>query len=199
MDICMNENVLEVGCDESGAGSGAGRLYIGCVMFPSQLPDRILESWEYKMINDSKKVNEKNRYLLEDFIKDLAIDYSVVYIEPEEIDEINIRQARIKGFHKAIDNLNIKPEHILVDGDAYRSHKRIPFTLVKKGDTLYKNIAAASILAKCAHDTHINKIHKEFPMYNWDSNHGYLTKGHLNALKEHGACKYHRISWNLHL
>lgn len=206
MEQCVKDNVYEFGCDEAGCGSALSSVYCATVCLPSYVPDWLEESWEYRMIKDSKKLSEKNIYIIRDFIHTYAIDYAIAEITSEDIDKINIRNARKKGFRLALDELTYRPKHILVDGDCFESYfeegrdnkfREVPHMLIEKGDDKYKNIAAASILAKAAQLDGIKKIHEEFPMYGADTHHGYLTVKHRDAIREHGPCKYHRISWNL--
>ncbi len=206
MEQCVNDYLLEFGLDEAGAGSALNSVYCAAVCLPSLVPDWLEDMWEYKMIKDSKKLSEHNLYKVRDFIHEYAIDYSVAEVSNEDIDRINIRNSRKKGFTLALDELKFRPKHIIVDGDCFDSYyeegqdgklREIPHMLIEKGDTLYKNIAAASILAKCAQLDGIKKIHEEFPMYGSDTHHGYLTVKHRDAIRKHGVCKYHRISWKL--
>lgn len=202
--ICHTEGILEAGLDESGRGPLISRIYAAAVIWPAEFDKHTLKSPEYNLLKDSKKLTEIRRYLLRPFIEAVAIDYAVAYIDEEEIDRIGIGPANKAVFHKAIDQLSISPQSLIVDGTQFDDYydqdgELIPHTTVVKGDNSYQSIAAASVLAKCYHDDHIQKIHKEFPMYGWNTNHGYGSKAHYAALKEHGACKYHRRSFNLHI
>jgi ribonuclease HII len=154
------------------------------------------------MLNDSKKLSEKKREFLFDFIQEVAVDYSIIQKTPEEIDKINIWHARMNGFHEAINDLSIEPTQIIVDGNAFKPYydsdmNLIPHICIEKGDGKYKSIAAASILAKVTHDRDIVKLHNEYPEYNWIKNKGYGTKEHINAIKEYGITKYHRKSFGI--
>lgn len=194
------ENEIEVGIDESGAGPMMGSLYISSVILPNKCPnDESRELWD--MLNDSKKLSEKKRNLLFDFIKKIAIDYSIISVSPEKIDIDNIWNARVNGFHTVLDNLKTRPTHIIVDGNAFKTYyenqKIIPSICIKQGDSKYKSIAAASILAKVSHDKDIIKLHEKYPQYNWIKNKGYGTKEHMNAIKQYGITKYHRKTFGI--
>lgn len=194
------ENELEVGMDESGAGPMMGDLYVAGVILPPECPNGDCQNlWD--MLNDSKKLSEKKRELLFDFITDIAIDYVIVNITPEEIDRDNIWYCRVNGFHKVIDGLLVKPSHIIVDGTAFKPYYEdgevIPYKCIDKGDTKYKSIAAASILAKVSHDRAIIKLHNEYPQYNWIKNKGYGTAEHINAIRKYGITRYHRKTYGI--
>lgn len=195
------ENEIEVGIDESGAGPMMGNLYIGAVILPNECPfEECKEYWD--MLNDSKKLSEKKRNILFDFIQEIAIDYSIVKVSPRDIDIDNIWYSRVNGFHTAIDELNIRPTHIIVDGNAFKPYydiegNTIPHVCIEKGDSKYKSIAAASILAKVSHDRDIIKLHEEYPEYNWIKNKGYGTKEHIEAIKKYGITKYHRKTYGI--
>lgn len=195
------ENELEIGMDESGAGPLMGSLYVAGVILPHKCPyEECKDYWE--MLNDSKKLSDKKKDMLFDFIPEVAIDYSIVTITPEEVDRDNIWQSRVKGFHKVLDELSIKPTHIIVDGTAFKPYMDsegnvIPHVCIKKGDTKYRSIAAASILAKVARDREVIELHNEYPEYNWLSNKGYGTKEHLDAIKEYGITEYHRKTYGI--
>lgn len=195
LKLFMNENVIECGIDEVGAGCLSGPVTIAAVIWPQSFDSKYKEL--LTLIKDSKKISEKKRYVIKEFIIEHAIEYSIVDIDNEEIDQINILQARLKGFHKAIDELNIIPEHILVDGDKFKLYTDktgsiVPDTKVENGDNIYQSIAAASILAKCHRDTYMKQIHLEYPIYDWENNKGYGTKKHRFAILNNGITKYHR-------
>lgn len=204
-DYYSTDNHLEVGIDESGAGCLAGPLYVAAVILPRECPtdeDYYKDLWD--KINDSKKLTALRRSTLSDFIKEVAIDYSIVVITKDEIDRINILQARLQGFHRAIQALSVKPDFILVDGDKFNDYvdsrgKKLPHVTIVNGDGQYKSIAAASILAKHTRDTYMIQLSEKFPEYSWHTNKGYGTAGHLQALKTHGITEFHRRSFNLHL
>ena len=170
LELFMKPDRIECGIDEVGAGCLAGPVTISAVIWPNCFDSKHREVLE--LIKDSKKLSEKKRYFLRDFIQEHAIAYSVIDIDNNKIDEINILQARLIGFHKAIDKLDIIPEHIIVDGDKFRIYTDktgnvVPDTKVLNGDNKYQSIAAASILAKCHRDDLMKKIHLEYPIYNW--------------------------------
>ena len=188
-------NCLECGIDEVGAGCLAGPVTIAAVVWPQTFDEEMRE--HLLMIKDSKKLNEKQRYIARDFILEHALDVSIVDIDNQEIDQINILQARLKGFHKAIDKLSIIPEHILVDGNQFKIYTAkngeiIPDTQVMNGDNTYQSIAAASIVAKCHRDDYMKSIHLEYPVYKWEKNKGYGTQEHRDSIVAHGNSKYHR-------
>ena len=195
LELFMKTNRIECGIDEVGAGCLAGPVTISAVIWPNYFDSNHRDILE--LIKDSKKLSEKKRYFLRDFIMENAIAYSIIDIDNNKIDEINILQARLIGFHKAIDKLNIIPEHILVDGDKFRIYTDktgnvIPDTKVLGGDNIYQSIAAASILAKCHRDDYMKQLDLEYPIYNWKQNKGYGTKVHREQILENGLSKYHR-------
>lgn len=180
---------FECGTDEAGRGCLAGPVTAAAVILPKNFKNDIL--------NDSKQLTEKKRFKLQPIIEKEAIAFGVAHIYPEKIDEINILNASILGMHVSIDNMNSKVEFISVDGNKFKPYKDIPFETIIKGDGKFLNIAAASVLAKTYRDTYMEKIHEEFPMYNWKQNKGYPTKAHRAAIKEFGITKYHRKSFRL--
>ncbi len=181
--------VPEAGCDEAGRGCYAGPVFAAAVILP--------HNFFHPLLNDSKQVKEETRMELRDFIKQNAISYSVAMIDNDEIDEINILRASFKAMHAAIDKLKKKPKHLLIDGNRFTTYKNIQHTCVIKGDGIYASIAAASILAKTERDLYMQKLHTEFPHYNWNKNKGYGTAEHRTAIELHGICKYHRKSFNI--
>ncbi len=193
------ENTLEVGLDEAGRGPLFGRVYIGAVIIP---PD---ETFNQSFIKDSKKLSERKRLMAYDFIKENAIDYTSFYYDEKKIDEINIFKATYEGMHKALDNLLVTPEHILVDGCYFpiymNNNTVIPYTCVESGDNKYLSIAAASIIAKVERDKYIYKLCDENPylksLYHLDSNKGYGTAQHMEAIKTYGITKWHRKSFGI--
>lgn len=200
MNNYYNENELEAGIDESGLGPLCGAVYAAVVILPhgdEYNPEL------FDMINDSKKLSKKKKDILEKYIKCIAIDYGVASVDEKTIDKVNVLQAKFIAMHKALDQLNIIPDRLLVDGNCFKMYVKdgevIPHVTIVGGDRKYKSIAAASILAKCARDRYIEELDKEFPQYNWKKNKGYGTKEHINAIKEYGICKYHRKSFNLKL
>ena len=183
------QGIAEAGCDEAGRGCLAGPVVAAAVILP--------EDFGNEMLNDSKKLSEKKRLLLRQTIIENAVSYAIGIVSPEEIDKINILNASILAMHKALDGLNTKPAHILVDGNRFKPYRDIPHTTVVKGDGKFMSIAAASILAKTTRDEIMQKLHKEFPDYQWDKNKGYPTKTHITGIDKVGYCKYHRRSFHL--
>ena len=183
------ENLLECGTDEAGRGCLAGPVTAASVILSHQFKSDLL--------NDSKIVKSGNRKILKKIIEEEAISFGVAHIFNKDIDKINILNASILGMHKAIEQLEFNPEHILVDGNRFKQYLDIPHLCIIKGDGKYLNIAAASILAKTYRDEYMNLLHEEFPMYNWKQNKGYPTKEHRAAIKKYGATKYHRLSFKL--
>ena len=201
--------ILECGTDEAGRGCLAGPVTAAAVLLPA--------AFENIQLNDSKQLSEKNREKLKPVIEETAISFAVTHIFPNEIDEINILNASMKAMQECILQLNPTPEYIIVDGnrplngklgvkqrigkifttEEIELLKSIPTTSIIKGDSKYLSIAAASVLAKTYRDEYMDKIHEEFPMYNWKKNKGYPTKDHREAIKKYGPCKYHRMSFRL--
>ncbi|WP_196885498.1 ribonuclease HII [Aureivirga sp. CE67] len=179
----------EVGTDEAGRGCLSGPVVAAAVILP--------DDFSHELLNDSKKLTEKQRQKLRPIIEKEALAYGVSFIYPKEIDEINILQASITGMHRAIEKMEMEPDFIIVDGNKFRDYKEIPHETIVKGDAKYKSIAAASVLAKTYRDEYMEKIHEEFPAYNWKKNKGYPTKEHRQAIQENGSCKYHRKSFKL--
>lgn len=192
-----NEGVLEAGLDEAGLGCLAGPVYAACVIWDPETED----CPELRMLTDSKKLTPKRREYLYDYIKAVAIDYQVESVDVSTIDNINIYHARFLAMHRAIKNLRVKPEALIIDGDKWKPYpyEKLPYTCCIKGDARYLSIASASILAKVERDRYMLKMHDKFPQYGWKSNKGYGTSGHYAALKEHGPCEHHRTSFDLHL
>lgn len=185
----LNKDLIEAGCDEAGRGCLAGSVYVAAVILPSD--------YKNEMLNDSKKLTEKQRYELREIIQKDALSWAIGVVTPEEIDKINILNASFLAMHRAIDQLSIEPEHLLIDGNRFNKYKDIPHTTVVKGDGKYLSIAAASILAKTYRDDYMNRLHSEYPMYSWDKNKGYPTKKHREAIRLYGTSPYHRMSYNL--
>lgn len=180
---------LECGTDEAGRGCLAGPVTAAAVILPN--------SFKNDLLNDSKQLSEKHRTNLKVVIEEAAITFGVHHIFEAEIDTINILNASIKAMHLSIDQLITKPNYIIVDGNRFKPYKSIPHSTIIKGDSKYLSIAAASILAKTYRDAYMEKIHEEFPMYNWKQNKGYPTKEHRAAIKTYGVSKYHRKSFRL--
>ena len=183
------EGLVEAGCDEAGRGCLAGSVYAAAVILP---PD-----YENELLNDSKKLSAKKRYTLRTEIERDAIAWAVGVVTPEEIDKINILNASFLAMHRALDQLKVRPEAIIVDGNRFKPYQELPFTTIVKGDGKYLSIAAASILAKTYRDDYMQALAKEYPQYDWQSNMGYPTKKHRQAISEHGVTPYHRKSFNL--
>jgi ribonuclease HII len=181
--------LLETGTDEAGRGCLAGPVTAAAVILP--------ENFENKILNDSKQLSEKVREKLKPIIEEQAVSYAVTHLDPLVIDEINILNASIKAMQESILKLNPKPEYIIVDGNRFKPVLDIPHSCIVKGDTKFMSIAAASVLAKTYRDEYMNRIHEEFPMYNWKQNKGYPTQEHREAIRKYGVTKYHRMSFRL--
>ena len=180
---------LETGTDEAGRGCLAGPVTAAAVILPADFKNEIL--------NDSKQLSEKKRLFLKPIIEAQALTFAVTHLEPKIIDEINILNASIKAMQQSILKLNPTPEYIIVDGNRFKPVANILHSCIIKGDSKYMSIAAASILAKTYRDEYMNKIHEEFPMYNWKKNKGYPTIEHREAIRKYGTTKYHRMSFRL--
>jgi len=188
LKLKYSKSSFECGTDEAGRGCLAGPVTAAAVILPNNFKNKVL--------NDSKQLSHKKRELLRPIIEQEAISYGFAHIFPEEIDKINILNASILAMHKSIEQLS-DVEFIVVDGNKFKPYKDIPFETIIKGDGKFLNIAAASVLAKTYRDAYMEKIHEEFPMYNWKQNKGYPTKEHRAAIKEFGITKYHRKSFRL--
>ena len=180
---------IEAGCDEAGRGCLAGSVYAAAVILP--------DDYQNDLLNDSKQLTEKRRYQLREIIERDAVAWAVGIVTPEEIDKINILNASILAMHRALDQLKVRPEAIIVDGNRFKPYNNIPHTTIVKGDGKYLSIAAASILAKTYRDDYMNRLAEEYPQYDWRSNKGYPTKKHREAIKQFGITPYHRKSYNL--
>lgn len=185
----LNKGLMEAGCDEAGRGCLAGAVYAAAVILPKDFKNALM--------NDSKQLTEKQRYALREVIEREAIAWSVGVVLPEEIDKINILNASILAMHRAVDGLKIRPEALIIDGNRFRPYHNLPHTTVVKGDGKYLSIAAASILAKTYRDDYMNRLHEEYPFYDWKGNKGYPTKKHREGIRLHGTTPYHRMSFNL--
>lgn len=183
------ENLVEAGCDEAGRGCLAGSVYAAAVILP---PD-----YENDLLNDSKKLTAKKRYALREVIQRDALAWAVGIVTPEEIDKINILNASFLAMHRALDQLSLRPEAVIVDGNRFKPYQDLPFSTIVKGDGKYLSIAAASVLAKTYRDDYMLNLAKEYPQYDWQSNMGYPTKKHRQAIRDHGITPYHRKSYNL--
>lgn len=189
LNLKFSEFKLECGTDEAGRGCLAGPVTAAAIILP--------EDFHLNLLNDSKQLSEKIREKLKPLIEEKAISFSVTNLEPKIIDEINILNASIKAMQESILKLNPTPLYIIVDGNRFKPINNIPYTTIVKGDSKYMSIAAASVLAKTYRDEYMNKIHKEFPMYNWKKNKGYPTEEHREAIRKYGVTKYHRMSFRL--
>lgn len=185
----FQKKLIEAGCDEAGRGCYAGPVFAAAVILPKKI--------FHPLLNDSKQVNEKNRNELRVFIEQNALDFAVSMIDNEEIDTINILKASFKAMHKAINKLKHTPQLLLIDGNRFIPYKKIPHHCIVKGDAKFASIAAASILAKTYRDEYMQKIHKQFPEYDWINNKGYGTLKHRKAIEQFGLSKYHRKSFNI--
>lgn len=181
------EGLIEAGCDEAGRGCLAGSVYAAAVIFA---PD-----YHNAELNDSKQLTAKRRYALREVIERDAMAWAVGVVTPEEIDEINILNASILAMHRALDQLTIRPEFVIVDGNRFKPYKQLPHQTIVKGDGKYLSIAAASILAKTYRDDYMHALHQEYPYYGWDHNAGYPTKEHREGILHHGLTPYHRRSF----
>ena len=200
LESCYYKGKIEAGCDEAGRGCLAGSVYAAAVILP--------EGYQNELLNDSKQLTEKRRYELREIIERDAVAWAVGVVTPEEIDKINILNASILAMHRALDQLKVRPEAIIVDGNRFKPYyergegsevrgEKLPHTTIVKGDGKYLSIAAASILAKTYRDDYMNQLAEEYPQYNWLSNKGYPTKKHREAIKQYGITPYHRKSYNL--
>lgn len=183
------EGKTEAGCDEAGRGCLAGSVFAAAVILP---PD-----YHNELLNDSKQLTEKRRYALREVIQRDAVAWAVGIVTPEEIDRINILNASILAMHRALDQLKVRPEAIIVDGNRFKPYHDLPHSTIVKGDGKYLSIAAASILAKTYRDDYMNQLAVEYPQYDWKGNKGYPTKKHRDAIRLHGVTPYHRRTFNL--
>ena len=200
LESCYYKGKIEAGCDEAGRGCLAGSVYAAAVILP--------EGYQNELLNDSKQLTEKRRYALREIIERDAVAWAVGVVTPEEIDKINILNASILAMHRALDQLKVRPEAIIVDGNRFKPYyergegsevrgEKLPHTTIVKGDGKYLSIAAASILAKTYRDDYMNQLAEEYPQYDWLSNKGYPTKKHRDAIRQYGITPYHRKSYNL--
>jgi len=183
------EGRKEAGCDEAGRGCLAGAVFAAAVILPSDFRNELL--------NDSKQLSEKKRYELRPIIEQEAIAYAIGIVTPEEIDKINILKASFLAMHRAIDQLAVSPEHLLIDGNRFTPHPTIGHTTIVKGDGKYLSIAAASVLAKTYRDDYMNELDMLYPGYHWKENKGYPTKAHREAIRNQGITPYHRKTFTL--
>ncbi|MBI9055016.1 MAG: ribonuclease HII [Bacteroidales bacterium] len=183
------ENTIEAGCDEAGRGCLAGPVVAAAVILP---PD-----FKHQVLNDSKQISEKKRYELRTEIEESALAFAVGIIDNNEIDKINILKASIMAMHKSLDQLKLRPEHIIIDGNKFIKYQEIPHQTIVKGDSKYYSIAAASILAKTYRDDIMHELDQQHPEYGWKQNKGYPTKKHRQAIKEYGTTPFHRMTFRL--
>lgn len=183
------EGLIEAGCDEAGRGCLAGSVYAAAVILPV--------GYQNEQLNDSKKLTDHQRKALRTIIERDAVAWAVGIVTAQEIDEINILNASILAMHRALDQLKVRPEAVIVDGNRFKPYGDLPYTTIVKGDGKYLSIAAASILAKTYRDDYMDHLAEEYPQYDWKSNKGYPTKKHRAAIKEYGITPYHRKSYNL--
>ncbi|MCH5228678.1 MAG: ribonuclease HII [Muribaculaceae bacterium] len=188
LEASMHPGVIEAGCDEAGRGCLCGPVACAAVILP--------DDFECEGLNDSKQLSEKKREELRPFIEENALAWAVVMVGPEEIDEINILNASIEGMHRALTQLAVRPQHIIVDGNRFRQFEDIPHTTVVKGDSKYMSIAAASILAKTHRDELMVELSEKYPGYGWEKHKGYPTKAHKEAIRKLGLTPLHRKSFN---
>ncbi|MTI33377.1 ribonuclease HII [Xanthovirga aplysinae] len=183
------DKLIEAGCDEAGRGCLAGPVTAAAVILP---PD-----FQHPLLNDSKKLSKKQREILRPIIKESALAWAVAEVSPGEIDEINILNASFLAMHRAIEQLKIEPELLLIDGNRFKIYKSTPHECIVKGDAKFYSIAAASILAKTYRDDLMTKLAHEFPHYGWERNAGYPTKEHREGIRNHGVSPHHRTSFQL--
>ncbi|OKZ26750.1 MAG: ribonuclease HII [Bacteroides sp. 43_108] len=184
-----NENLIEAGCDEAGRGCLAGSVYAVAVILP--------KDYRNDALNDSKRLSASRRYKLREEIMRDAVAWAVGVVTPSEIDEINILNASILAMHRAVDQLSVRPQALIIDGNRFRPYQDLPYTTIVKGDGKYQSIAAASILAKTFRDDYMKELHEQYPFYGWNRNAGYPTREHREAIREHGITPYHRKTFNL--
>ena len=180
---------IEAGCDEAGRGCLAGPVFAAAVI--------LAKDFEHPLLNDSKQLSEKQRELAREVVEKEALAWQVAAVDPREIDEINILNASYLAMHRAVGQLNTRPELLLIDGNRFKPYEDIPFECIIKGDGKYLSIAAASILAKTYRDDYMKQLDEQFPYYGWKRNKGYPTKAHRAAILQHGACEHHRRSFRL--
>jgi len=186
---CFQEELVEAGCDEAGRGCYAGPVFAAAVILP--------EGFYHPLLNDSKQVTVEDRNELRVYIEANALAWAVARVDQDEIDRINILKASFRAMHLALDQLKVKPRLLLIDGNRFTRYKRIPHRCIIRGDGIFASIAAASILAKTWRDEYMQHLHAEYPYYGWETNKGYGTKEHRDAIERFGLCKYHRKSFNI--
>lgn len=189
LELKYHSSLIEAGCDEAGRGCLAGPVFAAAVILP--------DNFHNELLNDSKQLSEKQREQLRPLIEQEALAWAVASVDNHEIDEINILNASILGMHRALDQLNVRPQHLIIDGNRFKKYEDIPHLCIVKGDGKYMSIAAASILAKTHRDEYMKHLHEQFPVYNWQQNKGYPTLEHRNKIKYYGITDFHRKSFNL--
>ena len=185
----LYKKLIEAGLDEAGCGCYAGPVFAAAVILPKK--------FHHPFLNDSKQLNEKQRDELRPIIENESITFAVAFVDNDEIDAINILQARYKAMHLCLDALKVVPEILLVDGNRFKTYNNIRHRCIIKGDSIYASIAAASILAKTYRDEYMKNLHLSYPHYGWDTNKGYGTAQHQQAIEQHGLTSYHRKSFNI--
>ena len=189
LEAYYTKDVIEAGCDEAGRGCLAGPVFAAAVILP---PD-----FKSELLNDSKQLSEKNRYALRPLIEQEALAWGIGVVTAPEIDAINILKAAFLAMHRAIEQLKVQPQALLIDGNRFTPYKEIPFTCMVKGDGRFLSIAAASILAKTYRDDYMLQLAEEYPSYGWQQNKGYPTRAHREAISKHGITPYHRKTFTL--
>lgn len=203
LEKCCIEGVIEAGCDEAGRGPLAGSVFAAAVVIDPNLAEKEEHQEWLAMLNDSKQLTDKQREYLRPLIEQHADAWAVVEVTAEEIDRINILNASIIGMQRALNRLTVRPQHIIVDGNKWKPYipegevMEIPARTVVKGDGKYLSIAAASVLAKTYRDEYMMKLHQQYPQYHWDTNMGYPTKAHYEAIRQYGITPYHRKTFKL--
>lgn len=186
---CLVEGRTEAGCDEAGRGCLAGPVFAAAVILPP--------GFKNDLLNDSKKLSEKQRYQLRPIIEEQALAFGIGIVSNQEVDQINVLNASFLAMHRAVKQLILKPEHLLIDGNRFRPYPEINHDCIIKGDGTFLSIAAASVLAKTYRDDYMNRLHEDFPEYHWLKNKGYPTKVHREAIRKLGPTPHHRLSFRL--
>lgn len=188
LELCIQYDVPEAGCDEAGRGCLAGPVYAAAVILPSD--------FYHPLLNDSKQMSERHRDLLRPIIEREAVSWAVCSVDAARIDEINILNASFEAMSRAVEGLSLRPQLLAIDGNRFRTDLEIAFRCVVKGDARYAHIAAASVLAKTHRDEFMRRIDAEYPQYGWSRNKGYPTRDHRLAIRQHGLSPYHRLTFN---
>jgi len=185
----FQDSLIEAGCDEAGRGCLAGPVFAAAVILP--------KDFTHDTLNDSKKLSSKQRYLLRDEIREKSISWAVASCDNHEIDKINILKASVRAMHRAVEQLTVRPEYLIIDGNYFIPYPDIPHRSIVKGDALFYSIAAASVLAKTYRDDYMIKLAAEYPLYSWEKNKGYPSQEHRNAISKYGITPHHRLSFQL--